>query len=87
MPWSTFLSGGQTPVQATENLDAINRAGDQPWQLSFSYGRALQDTARQAWAGKAENVAAAQQVFRHRAACTGAARDGRYTPKMETEAA
>ena len=84
VPGIVFLSGGQTPQQATENLDAINRTGAQPWELSFSYGRALQDTARQAWMGKAENVTHAQKVLLHRATCTGAARDGRYMADMES---
>jgi fructose-bisphosphate aldolase, class I len=87
VPGIVFLSGGQTPLQATENLDAINRTGAQPWDLSFSYGRALQDTARQAWMGKAENVTHAQKVFLHRAMCTGAARDGRYMADMESTGA
>ena len=53
---SIFLSGGQTPAEATANLDAINRLGPQPWLLSFSYGRALQEPALQAWKGQAANA-------------------------------
>ncbi len=62
VPGIVFLSGGQTPDQATENLAAINKIGG-PWQLSFSYGRALQDEALKTWAGKEENVKAAQKAF------------------------
>ena len=61
-----FLSGGQTPDQATENLAEINKVAGSPWQLSFSYGRALQDEALMAWAGKNENVEGAQKVFLER---------------------
>jgi len=61
-----FLSGGQTPDQATENLAQINRVAGSPWQLSYSYGRALQDEALSAWAGKNENVEKAQKVFLER---------------------
>ena len=75
-------------VQATEHLDAINRqAGPAPWKLSFSYGRALQDEAMEAWQGKSENLAAAQRAFHHRARCTSAAALGRYAGAMESEAA
>lgn len=65
VPGIVFLSGGQTPDQATENLKEINLIGG-PWQLSFSYGRALQDEALKIWAGKEENVAAAQKAFLER---------------------
>ena len=69
VPGIAFLSGGQTPDQATENLAAINKVSPPAggWQLSFSYGRALQDEALQAWAGKEENVEAAQKAFLERA--------------------
>lgn len=83
VPGIVFLSGGQTPVQATENLNALNAAGGGPWELSFSYGRALQDPVLKAWKGLAENVPAAQQAFLRRALCNGAARSGRYSPTME----
>jgi fructose-bisphosphate aldolase class I len=76
VPGIVFLSGGQTDEDATANLDALNRAGPQPWELSFSYGRALQAAALKAWAGDPANVAAAQGVFAERAAATGAARRG-----------
>lgn len=65
VPGIVFLSGGQTPDEATENLAAINQIGG-PWQLSFSYGRALQDEALKTWAGKEENVPAAQKAFLER---------------------
>lgn len=66
-PSINFLSGGQTPSQATENLNAINSCGYQPWNLSFSYGRALQEECIQAWKGKAENITKAQETLIHRA--------------------
>jgi fructose-bisphosphate aldolase class I len=85
VPGIVFLSGGQSEEEATANLDAINRvASALPWQLSFSYGRALQASALAAWKGKATNVAAAQRAFHHRAELASAARDGRYEAKMET---
>lgn len=76
VPGIVFLSGGQTDEDATANLDALNLTGPQPWQLSFSYGRALQAAALKAWAGDPANVAAAQGVFAARATVTGAARRG-----------
>ena len=78
-----FLSGGQTPAEATVNLDAINRQGPQPWGLSFSYGRALQEPVLKAWRGDATNLRAAQAALLHRARLNGAARDGRYEAGME----
>jgi fructose-bisphosphate aldolase class I len=83
LPGIVFLSGGQSDEDATANLDALNRRGPQPWQLSFSFGRALQAAALRAWAGDGSNVATAQQAFRHRAAMSGAARLGSYQPSME----
>jgi len=85
VPGIVFLSGGQSAVQATENLNAINSLGPQPWQLSFSYGRALQDPALKAWRGDALNVATAQKIFLHRAKGNGAARSGQWTAEMEKE--
>jgi fructose-bisphosphate aldolase, class I len=76
VPGIVFLSGGQTDDDADANLDALNRAGAQPWQLSFSYGRALQGAALKAWSGKAANVPTAQRVFAERVAAVGAARGG-----------
>ena len=82
-----FLSGGQTEVEATAHLDAMNKIGNQrgglPWQLSFSFGRALQASALETWAGKEENFAAAQLIFYHRAKLNSAARYGTYSPEME----
>ena len=87
VPSINFLSGGQTPEEATLNLNAMNaRAGNAPWQLSFSYGRALQEPVLKAWQGKAENRAAAQQALYKRARLNGAACVGTYTTEMETEA-
>ena len=87
VPGVAFLSGGQDHLQATEHLDAINRQeGPAPWRLTFSYARALQDEAMDAWQGKSENVAAAQRAFHHRARCANAAALGRYAGAMENEA-
>lgn len=84
VPGIVFLSGGQSPLQATENLHAMNAAHpDLPWELSFSYGRALQDEALRTWGGKQENVTAAQKAFSLRARNTSAARSGVYSPSME----
>ena len=77
-----FLSGGQTPAEATANLDAINRQGPQPWALSFSYGRALQEPVLKAWRGSAANLPAAQAALLRRARMNGAARDGRFDVAM-----
>ena len=84
VPGLVFLSGGQTDQQATEHLNAMNRIEDLPWQLSFSYGRALQTPVLNAWKGEAANVAAAQQAFHHRAWCNSNARFGKYAQDMET---
>jgi fructose-bisphosphate aldolase class I len=86
VPGIVFLSGGQSDELATEHLDAINRLGDQPWQLSFSYGRALQAPAQKAWAGTDENVAAAQEAYLKRARLNALARSGQYSPKLEHSA-
>jgi fructose-bisphosphate aldolase class I len=83
VPGIVFLSGGQTDEAATLHLDAINRLGAQPWQLSFSYGRALQAPALRAWEGRNENVGAAQTAYLRRARLNGAAREGAYTPELE----
>jgi fructose-bisphosphate aldolase class I len=83
VPGIVFLSGGQSDEQATANLDAMNRMGKAPWELSFSYGRALQAPALKAWAGAAANASAAQKAFYHRAKMNGAARHGRWTKAME----
>jgi fructose-bisphosphate aldolase class I len=87
VPGIFFLSGGQTPAQATAHLDAINRLGPQPWALSFSYGRALQDPVLQAWKGQAANTRSAQDALLQRARLNSAAREGRYDASMEGTAA
>jgi fructose-bisphosphate aldolase class I len=87
VPGIVFLSGGQTAERATEHLSAMNALGGHPWELSFSYGRALQDPVLKAWRGDPANVRAAQSAFYHRARCNGAARAGRYSKEMERSAA
>src|SRR5262252_8922523 len=86
VPGIVFLSGGQSDEDATANLNAMNARGPHPWQLSFSYGRALQAPAIKAWGGKPENVEAGQRAYYHRAKMNGAARTGMYAPEMEREA-
>ncbi len=86
VPGIVFLSGGQTSAQATENLSAMNAIGGFPWQLSFSYGRALQEDTLKAWVGKESNVAEAQKVFYRRAKLNSMARFGDYTPELESMA-
>jgi fructose-bisphosphate aldolase class I len=76
-----FLSGGQSDEQATSRLNAMNARGPHPWQLSFSYGRALQAPALKAWQGK--DVEAGQKAYYRRAKFNGAARTGSYAPEME----
>jgi len=83
VPGIVFLSGGQTPRRATEHLNAMNAMGKQPWELSFSYGRALQDPVLKAWKGKEANVPSAKDAFLLRSKLNGAARYGRYSPSME----
>ncbi len=81
-----FLSGGQSEIEATENLDAMNRMGDLPWPLSFSYGRALQSSALKVWgANPQDNVKAAQAELLHRSRMNGLAAKGEYDGKMEQE--
>src|SRR5213592_4694044 len=86
VPGIVFLSGGQSDEDATAHLNAMNAKGPHPWQLSFSYGRALQAPALKAWAGKPENLEAAQRAYYHRAKMNSAARTGMYAPEMEREA-
>jgi fructose-bisphosphate aldolase class I len=83
VPGIVFLSGGQSDQQASENLNAINKLGPQPWVLSFSYGRALQAPAIAAWRGDAANVDAGQAQLALRARCNSAAVAGRYSAEME----
>jgi fructose-bisphosphate aldolase class I len=86
VPGIVFLSGGQSDEQATVRLDAMNRMGPHPWELSFSYGRALQAAAQQAWKGDPSNRDAAQRAFYHRAKMNSVARFGKYSPDMERAA-
>jgi fructose-bisphosphate aldolase class I len=83
VPGIVFLSGGQSDEDATANLNAMNALGEHPWQLSFSYGRALQAPALKAWGGEAGKVEAAQKAFYRRAKFNGAARSGTYVPEWE----
>jgi fructose-bisphosphate aldolase class I len=83
VPGIAFLSGGQSPEDATANLSAMNALGAQPWQLSFSYGRALQAPVLETWKGRHDNVAKAQEVFFKRCRLNGLAREGSYTESME----
>ncbi|MGZ8619649.1 MAG: class I fructose-bisphosphate aldolase [Actinomycetota bacterium] len=82
-----FLSGGMTDEQATNRLNEMNKVGGFPWELSFSYGRALQAPSLNAWKGEEANVEAAQAALAHRAKMNGLARSGAYAPEMESSAA
>ena len=86
VPGIVFLSGGQSDEDATAHLDAMNRRGPHPWQLSFSYGRALQAPAITAWGGSDAHVAAGQAAYLKRARLNAAARRGAYTPELEQTA-
>ncbi len=83
VPGIAFLSGGQADVEATANLNAINRLGPLPWSITFSYGRALQAAPQKAWAGKPGNVEAAQRAFSHRAKMNGLAAMGEWQQSAE----
>ena len=87
VPGIAFLSGGQSDEEATAHLDAINRTGDMPWKVTFSYGRALQAPVQKTWGGKSENVAAAQRAFAHRARMNGLAALGQWLAELEKKAA
>jgi fructose-bisphosphate aldolase class I len=87
VPGIVFLSGGQSDEDATAHLNAMNASGPHPWQLSFSYGRALQAPALAAWSGKPDQVEAGQRAYYHRAKLNSAARSGLYAPEMERETA
>ena len=87
IPGIAFLSGGQSPAQATLHLSLMNALGNLPWQLTFSYGRALQDAALSAWGGKPASVEAGQKEFGRWARLNGLARSGRFKAGMETQAA
>jgi fructose-bisphosphate aldolase, class I len=87
VPGIAFLSGGQSDEEATAHLDAMNRIGGLPWRLTFSYGRALQAAPQKAWAGKSENVGAAQRAFSHRAMMNSLAAMGQWKQDLEKKAA
>jgi fructose-bisphosphate aldolase class I len=87
VPGIAFLSGGQSDEEATAHLDAMNRIGGLPWKLTFSYGRALQAAPQKAWSGKAENVAAGQQAFTHRAMMNSLASQGGWKADLESKKA
>ena len=86
VPGIAFLSGGQSDAEATAHLNSMNQLGPHPWELSFSYGRALQAPALKAWGGQAENFGAGQEALALRARLNGLARTGSYDPAMETVA-
>ncbi|MHB8513112.1 MAG: class I fructose-bisphosphate aldolase [Actinomycetota bacterium] len=86
VPGIVFLSGGMSDEDATDRLNEMNKLGAHPWELSFSYGRALQAPALKAWKGEASNVEAGQKAYYHRAKMNGLARSGAYDPKMEPAA-
>lgn len=83
VPGIVFLSGGQSAEQATRHLNAMNQMQGHPWELSFSFGRALQQPSLEAWRGEADNVSRAQVLFYQRARLNGAARFGEYAPELE----
>ncbi len=83
VPGVVFLSGGQSDEDATAHLNAMNASGPHPWQLSYSYGRALQAPALKAWGGDTANAEAAQAAYLHRARMNGLARSGDYSPELE----
>jgi fructose-bisphosphate aldolase class I len=87
VPGITFLSGGQTAELASERLNAMNVGFKTkvPWEISFSYGRALQQPSLEIWLGKDANVLKAQQALYHRAKCNHAARNGEYNSAMEIQ--
>jgi fructose-bisphosphate aldolase class I len=87
VPGIAFLSGGQSDEEATAHLDAMNRIGNLPWKLTFSYGRALQAAPQKAWSGKAENVGAGQQAFTHRAQMNSLASKGEWKADLEKKKA
>jgi fructose-bisphosphate aldolase, class I len=87
VPGIAFLSGGQSDEEATAHLNAMNRIGNLPWRLTFSYGRALQAAPQKAWSGKAENAAAGQRAFTHRARMNALASKGEWETGLEKKAA
>ncbi|MCG8441714.1 MAG: fructose-bisphosphate aldolase class I [Caulobacterales bacterium] len=87
VPGIAFLSGGQSDEEATAHLNAMNAMSPLPWKLTFSYGRALQAAPLQSWMGREENVAKAQEAFKHRARMNALATTAEWTPRLETQAA
>ena len=87
VPGIAFLSGGQSDADATAHLNAMNRIGGLPWRLTFSYGRALQAAPQKAWSGKAENAAAGQRAFTHRARMNSLASKGEWQADLEKQKA
>ncbi len=87
VPGIAFLSGGQSDEEATAHLDAMNKIGNLPWKLTFSYGRALQHAPQTTWSGKSDNVAAAQRAFSHRAKMNSLATLGQWKTEFEKKAA
>jgi fructose-bisphosphate aldolase, class I len=87
VPGIAFLSGGQSDEEATAHLDAMNRIGGLPWKLTFSYGRALQAAPQKAWSGRAENIAAGQRAFIHRARMNALASKGEWETGLEKKVA
>lgn len=85
VPGVVFLSGGQSKIQATQHLNAMNLMGKAPWTLTFSFGRALQEPALKLWKGSAQNLGIAQQALLHRARCNSLACSGLYLEEMEKE--
>ena len=85
VPGVVFLSGGMSAEAASARLSAMNRMGPHPWQLGFSYGRALQEPSLNAWKGDEANVPLAQSLFHHRAHMNGLARRGEYREELEAE--
>jgi len=83
IPGIVFLSGGQSEIEATENLDQMNKIGDFPWNLSFSYGRALQASALKAWNGEDKNEELASKAFEHRAKMNSLATLGEWEEELE----
>jgi fructose-bisphosphate aldolase class I len=86
VPGIVFLSGGQSAEDATDHLNAMNAMGPHPWQVSFSYGRALQAPVLTAWQGQESNAAAAQAALLRRCHLNGLAREGEYARAMEAAA-
>ncbi len=84
VPGVAFLSGGQTEIQATENLNYMNQSTSLPWEVTFSYGRALQQTALNRWGGKDSNILNSQKAFIHRAKMNSLAHEGKYISDLET---